>query len=78
MGHNMRASLFHDAGYQLLRETDLNERYKYDFDQLYRTICLEDGMSVERANLEYEAVRVFGVRSAAKKAKGLHIAGRSI
>jgi hypothetical protein len=74
--HNMRPSLFHDAGYQLLRETDLNERYKYDFDFLYRVLCIEDGMSAERAEVEYQAVRVFGVHAAAKRAKGLFTAGR--
>jgi len=76
--HNMRPSLFHDAGYQLLRETDLNERYKYDFDLLYRALCIEDGMSVQRAEIEYQAVRVFGVHAAAKRPKGIFIAGRSI
>lgn len=76
--HNMRPSLFHDAGYQLLRETDLNERYKYDFDLMYRALCIEDGMSVGRAELEYEAVKLLGTHAAAKRAKGLMIAGRSI
>jgi len=74
--HNMRPSLFHDAGYQLLRETDLNDRYKYDFDLLYRALCIEDGMNVSRAEIEYQAVRVFGVHAASKRPKGLFTAGR--
>lgn len=60
----MRASLVHDALYQMLREgyLPLEWREKAD-DEMYR-ICREDGMSAIRAWWCYTAVRGFGESAA--------------
>ena len=43
---NMRASLVHDALYQLMRNKELNRRtHRKPADQLFRDICKEDGVS---------------------------------
>ena len=63
----MRASLVHDAMYQLMREGLLDEKYKGYADKLLRDICIEDGMSIIRANYIYEAVHLFGAQYAKRK-----------
>ena len=55
----MRASLVHDALYQLMREGWLSRSYRGHADRLLRDICLEDGMSRVRAGYVYRAVRWF-------------------
>lgn len=56
---SMRASLIHDAGYQLMREGKLDPAfYRKYFDRLFRRLCLEDGMIGIRADLWYEALRI--------------------
>ena len=56
----MRGSLAHDALYQLMRETYLdNDRYRLPADTLLRELCLEDGMSWIRAALVFYAVKWF-------------------
>ena len=60
----MRASLVHDALYQLIREQRLDETYKDAADSLMRTIAIEDGMSAMRAGWCYRAVQKFGHSSA--------------
>jgi hypothetical protein len=57
---NMRGSLVHDAGYQLMREGLLPEDYKPKFDEEFRRICIEDGMPHLRANIYFEGVHLFG------------------
>lgn len=54
----MRASLFHDALYQLIREGHLAASYRKDADQVLRDVCLEDGMCALRAWWVYHAVRL--------------------
>ncbi len=61
----MRASLVHDALYQLLREKILAPSEREGADQIMRRICLEDGMSGFRAWYVYHGVRLFGASSAA-------------
>jgi hypothetical protein len=61
----MRASLVHDALYQLMREERLPRMYRDTADQLLRQICLEDGMCSICAWWVYHAVRLFGASSAA-------------
>jgi len=56
----MRASLIHDALYQLIRSGDLDKKYRHAVDELLRDICLEDGMHVFRATYVFWAVRLFG------------------
>ena len=58
---NIRASLVHDALYQLMRIDELKARtYRKTADQLFRDICKEDGVSSWRANVYYEVLRSFG------------------
>lgn len=56
----MRASLFHDVGYQLIRMKKLPIDTKPIIDNLLRSIALEDGMCKFRAWYAFKAVNVFG------------------
>lgn len=60
----MRASLVHDALYQLIEEGQLDSKYRKDADQTMRDLCKEDGMSAPRRFWTYWGVRLFG---------GLHV-----
>jgi hypothetical protein len=57
----MRASLVHDALYQLMREGELEYKYRIVADKLLREMCLEDGMWGFRAWYVYWAVRIFSI-----------------
>lgn len=66
----IRASLVHDALYQLMREEKLDRiKYREDADQLLKRICLEDGMNSFRAAYVYKFVRWFGKSSTKPKDK---------
>lgn len=54
---NMRASLFHDALCQLIKERKLDKKHRRYADQLFRQHCLEDGMRPWVAWCYYQAVR---------------------
>jgi hypothetical protein len=57
----MRASLVHDALYQLMRNGELNARTtRKAADKIFREICKQDGVSSFRANLYYKALRQYG------------------
>ena len=56
----MRASLVHDALYQLMRNGKLDINHRLNADNIMRMICCEDGMSRFRAWYVYQAVRRFG------------------
>jgi hypothetical protein len=56
---SMRASLIHDAGYQLMREGHLPLDYKVTFDGLFYLQLLNDGMSRVRAWVWYKGVLWF-------------------
>ena len=67
---NMRASLIHDALYQLMRKNELNARTtRKAADELFREICMQDGVSSFRANLYYKELRQFGKPAASPKNK---------
>ena len=56
----MRASLVHDAMYQLIRLKLLPEYpYRKLADQLMRDLCLADGMLAPKAWVAYWLVRAF-------------------
>jgi hypothetical protein len=58
---NLRASLVHDALYQLMRLEKLNSRtYRKTADKIFRNICKQDGVPSITANIYYKALRKFG------------------
>ena len=58
---NMRASLVHDALYQLMRNNELSVRtHRKAADQEFKDICKADGVSSLRASAYYKALRKFG------------------
>ncbi len=63
----MRASLVHDAMYQLMRAGLLDEKYKDYADRLLYAICIDAGMSSFRANYIYAAVHLLGERYAKRQ-----------
>lgn len=66
----IRASLIHDALYQLFRLKLLNARLRRKTaDKILKAICKEDGMSFFRREYVYRAVRLFGATSASHRAK---------
>lgn len=58
--NTMRASLIHDALFQLIREKVLPREFRKNADLMYYQILRNDGMSLVRAKLHYYAVRLFG------------------
>ncbi len=73
---NMRASLVHDALYQLMRNEWLDHRqHKESADQLFKAICIEDGIDEKIAKIYYLALQVAGHPAAdPKNRKHVHIA----
>jgi hypothetical protein len=55
----MRPSLVHDALYQLMRESELDQEYREPADVLLREMCIEDGMCRLWAWIVYWAVHCF-------------------
>ena len=76
---NMRASLVHDALYQLMRNEELSARaYRKSADQLFKDICKEDGVSNFRASAYYKSLRKFGRPAASQQnKKQIHRAPKS-
>jgi len=67
---NMRASLVHDALYQLMRNKELNTRtYRKAADREFKEICKADGVSNLRASIYYKALRRFGKPAASPEKK---------
>lgn len=56
----MRASLVHDALYQLIREGLVDPEHKDFADRLFMSMCIEDGLATWRAYLYYKALKAFG------------------
>lgn len=56
----MRASLVHDALYQLIRMGLLARAFRDEADNLLRFLCLQDGMPMVRASWVHAAVRAMG------------------
>ncbi len=74
------ASVIHDALYQLLRETGLGKgNDKHDFrryraDQIFRNVCIEDGMWKWRAKWWFRGLRAGGGPAAAVKVRPMFTA----
>jgi hypothetical protein len=69
---NMRASVIHDAFYQLMRNEDIHfpsRTYRKSADQLFKDICIDDGVSHFWACKFYRALRRFGKPAASPKNK---------
>ena len=61
---SMRGSLIHDALYQCMRVYGLDRvKYKIIADNIFKKVCLEDGMSWFRTFYFYWGVRLFGTNS---------------
>jgi len=63
----MRASLAHDALYQLFRMGQLSSIWRSSADKLLHTLCLKDGMWKVKAWLAYRTVRKFARGAALPK-----------
>jgi hypothetical protein len=67
---NLRASLIHDALYQLMRNKGLIARtHRKAADQIFKDICKADGVSNFRASVYYKALRKFGKPAASPENK---------
>ncbi|WP_373079952.1 DUF1353 domain-containing protein [Zhongshania sp.] len=67
---NMRASLVHDALYQLMRHDFISARtHRKPADKLFKKMCKEDGVSNLAASTYYKALRKFGKPSASPQDK---------
>ena len=67
---NIRASLVHDALYQLMRNEHLVTRtHRKAADQLFKDICKEDGVSNFLASTYYKALRKYGKPAASPQNK---------
>lgn len=60
----MRGSLVHDALYQLMRSTIIDQGQRKRADEILKEICIDADMSKIRAWWVYLGVRWFGSRSA--------------
>ena len=67
---NMRASLVHDALYQLMRNRKLTARRHQDkADRLFMKLCIEDGVTRTLARAYYAGLRIGGNPSTDPKNK---------
>ena len=60
----LRGAVFHDAGYQLLRQRKIHQIYRKAVDRLMLDICKADGMWWIRRQWISCALRLFGASSA--------------
>jgi hypothetical protein len=75
---NMRASLIHDALYQLLREEWLPQTFRQKADAEFRRLCIVDGVKSYRAWCWYVALRIGGNPAASpENAKIVNVAPRN-
>ena len=58
---NMRASLVHDALYQLMRQKHLSaKKHKNRADKIFKKICIRDGVSRTKAHIYYLGLKLGG------------------
>lgn len=58
-----KASLVHDAFYQLMRLNLLDRKHKDAIDRMYESLCMWGGMPPRQAARRYWAVKHFGART---------------
>lgn len=63
----MRGALVHDCLYQLLRMELIHKKHKKTADELFKKMCIQDGMSKFRAWYIFKAVDWFGKSSTLSK-----------
>ena len=56
----MRASLIHDALYQLIREGHLSIKFRDQCDRLFKRLCIEDGTNKFLAHIYYLGLKYAG------------------
>jgi hypothetical protein len=67
---NMRASLVHDALYQLMRQRKLTAKaHKKKADKIFKNMCIEDGVSRAIAHTYYLVLKALGKPSTDPKNK---------
>ena len=67
---NMRASLVHDALYQLMRHEELSTKTCKDkADKIFKNICIKDGVSKKIASAYYYGLKLGGNPAADPKNK---------
>ena len=68
--NNLRASLIHDALYQLMRNSELNTRtHRKAADLIFKNECKKDGVSKYWASIYYRGLRKFGKPAASPENK---------
>lgn len=72
--NSMRASLIHDALYQLMREGKLGQEWRDEADKLLHDICVKDGMWSVRAKAWLLAVWKFAAYAAKRRAEQTFLA----
>jgi hypothetical protein len=71
---SMRASLVHDAFYQLMRAGKLGQEWRGVVDQVLYQLCVADGMWKLRAKTWLWALRSFAGHAAKRKAEAVMVA----
>ena len=67
---NLRASLIHDAFYQLMRHRRITAKeYKDKADKLFKKICIDDGVPAATAKIYYIGLKMGGKPSTDPKNK---------
>jgi uncharacterized protein DUF1353 len=67
---NLRASLIHDAFYQLMRHRRITAKeYKDKADRLFKNICIDDGVPAATAKIYYIGLKMGGKPSTDPKNK---------
>ena len=72
--NSMRASLAHDALYQIERSGHLGQEWRLAADRLLYDLCIQDGMWRIRAKAWLWAVRTFAAGAAKRQAERTFIA----
>ena len=72
--NSMRASLAHDALYQLERAGHLGQEWRLAADRLLHDLCIQDGMWAIRAKAWLWAVRRFAGFAARRQAERVFVA----